>query len=591
MSVKKITEQTVKWTSTGLLTTGVIISTGLLSFCGMLFIHPSLALAWIAFGLAGFVDGEVYKQNIAQGIDNIKLLGTRGIDILIIKSLEERLKNSNDTWFEKEYKNQKKYIDSFTHKKLNAEQKINKKNAIKRLRRMQKFFVKCVLSGSKNDECLETLTSPIQKELATFKRKRWYLRASIPICLGAGAGFGFATASSLYVALAGIGMTAALSATVWPLAAIACIGYAFLIYHTIADIICNDTFQKWKEKVKTWFHRKEKENNLKFGLRVTGLALLLVLTMSVGVIATLATAGTWWMAVKNGALLLPIFAAAANHIRNLLVPLASVTNFVFTIKNSLKSVKNILTIKPKEAFKKKKEEIKEFIEKETLLQLLNPFRIITKLISLPFMFIVFIGHIIAVGLTGDRTPGLNYGETITGAICGAISDGAVDFPYVFGQEHGHDHEHADPEHDHNHGLIADWVLKVTLSPLLLLSAIYSFLVSKNPKSSENFKKELKNSFGINGEKPYVEERPEFKRDATWIQKEIKLRFEKQRSKTTNPNEENTLNTLETEVTTNFANPKHPLNVKGLFRENSLGQTFADKIKADYFRATGCAAAS
>jgi hypothetical protein len=633
MSAKKITEQTAKWGTTGLLTAGVIISTGLLSFCGMLFIHPSLVLAWVAFGLAGFVDGEVYKQNIAKGIDNLKLLGNRGIDVFIIKAWDERIKllekkfkkspNLELNWFEKAYLDQKKYVASFEHKKLNTEQKRDKKNAIKRLRRMQKFFVKCVLSS--NDEGLEELTDPVRKELPTFKRKLWYLRASIPICLSAGAGFGFATASSLSIALIGIGMTAALSATIWPLAAVACIGYAFVIYQTVADIICHDTFHKWKAKFLTWFERKKSapgekvESNIKYGLRVVGTALLLSLTIGVGIIATLATAGTWWMAVKNGALLLPVFAAAANHIRNVLVPLASVTNLIFTFKNSLISVKNILAIKPMQALREKKAEIKTFFKNESLPQLLNPFRIITKLISLPFMFIVFIGHIIAVGLIGDRTPGLNYGATIASAVSGAASDGLVDLHYVSGHdhetdeskknassnakdhthtseketdphsEHAHQHSHDcahaddDHEHEHNHGLIADWFLKIALSPLLLLSALYSFAVTPPKESNwkENLKNELRKSFGIKNQEVYVEKTPAPNRDAAWINKEISLRFEKHRNKEKDTGTKESLDSLESTIKTNINDPTYTLCTTGMFSKNHL-QKFADSVSKDYF---------
>jgi hypothetical protein len=591
MSAKKTAGKVAKFTATSILMLGVITSIGLLAYCGMLAIVPSIALGWVAFALAGFVDGEVYKQNISKGIDDLKLLGKKGLDILIIKSLDKKLANKSEalSGFAKEYYELKEYAESFTHKKLNHEQKEEKKKAIKRLQRMQKYFVTRVFSPA-NDALDDDLIKSLRNELPSFKRKIWFLRASIPISLGAGISFGFATAASLDLACVGlgVGLTAALSAAIWPLAIIACIGYAFLIYHTIADIISNETITKWRKKVVGWFKKDENETRLKHGLRVAGITCLLIVTIGLGVIATLATAGTWWIAVKNGAQLLPALVRAGEYIRDVLVPLATITNLVFTIRNSLESVKNIIkTVKnshPIELLKAKKEKL---FKEETTLQIINPFRIIAKTISLPFMFVVFVGHLISVGLTGDRAPGLSQEGTIACAVIGAASDGLVDFHYV-NENDSKPHKN----HDHDHGLILDWVLKVVLSPLLLLSAVWDFAVTKpHDDSKQAFAASLKKSFGIKNHPEYIEHICKPPTSNQWIKQEIEMRIIKHEKRAETPNEKEALVALKNHMIFKIDNPAYLIpatdfgnisNKHRLFNSHNGGIKFADKIIKEYF---------
>ena len=93
----KTLQKILKTSTIYLLMTGVIIAIGLLSYCGMLAIYPSLVKAWAAFAFAGLVEGEVFKQNIERGVENIKLLGKEGLPILITQSLDKVIAAQKDS--------------------------------------------------------------------------------------------------------------------------------------------------------------------------------------------------------------------------------------------------------------------------------------------------------------------------------------------------------------------------------------------------------------------------------------------------------------------------------------------------------------
>lgn len=587
MMLKRLAINIAKKALIGVLTLGVIISIGLLSYCGMLAITPSIALAWVAFALAGLIDGEVYLQNITSGIDNLKLLTKDGLSVLITQALDKQLRKEPDAkagTFAQEYFALRKYLVSFEHKKLTREQAENKRHAEKRLQRMRKYFVTQILATTPKEN--DALFTDIRKQLDAMRRKLWYIRISVPICLAAGVGFGFATAAALDAAL--IGMTAALSVFIWPLAIVACVGYAFLIYRTISDMISNETVRKWAKTFRNWFTRDKNEKPYIYGLRVVGTAALLIFTIGVGILATLATAGTWWVAVKNGAMLLPALIAAANYIRNILVPIASFTNLIFTIRNSLESVKNILkklrNFHPIEAWQQKR---KSLFKDENYLQIFNPFRAIAKIISLPFMFVVFVGHLISVGLMGDRAPGLNYEATIASAAAGAISDGLVDYHYVADHQHGDtkDKKKLPKHHDHHHGLIAEWLLRFVLSPILLLAAVWDFtaargFTSANPK--ERFICSLKKSFGITMHKAYDDTTKKPQTSTEWLQHEINLRFSKYEKRAKQAADAQSLATLKASVQQKINDPTYVPDAKAplLFKSKKI-QSFAIKVQTEY----------
>jgi hypothetical protein len=487
----------------------------------MLVIVPSVPLAIGAFVLAGLVEGEVFKQNIAKGIANLKFLGREGLSVLILQTLDEQLQTHGavDHPILQDYQKQKKILAHLSHKKLNDKERKQKKLAEEKLGILQKELVGLIVK-SKNDND-HPLLSATRQALPKLKRKLWWIRFSVPVSIIGGIGFGFATASALDIALAGLGVSVALSPLIWPLAVVACIGYTLLLYHTISNMIQHDTFKHWREWVVKLFKRKKingkPENKWRHRFRLLGIGLFVVAVVGVGVLATLATAGTWWLAVKEGISLLPHLAAAAGIIRSIIVPVAGTAILTFTIVNSLASVMQMIAaLENARPIQWIKEKMHRFLERkpgETRWHKWNPFRLLIEAITDPIKYAIFIGHLIATGAMWDRTPGLNRAATIASGVVGAASDGMVDYPYVappkqatdeeaHGEEqeallekgkqpdhhHHHDdddsttceHEH-DDEHDHDHhghshdhDILIDWFLFGLLSPLQLLSQLWDW---------------------------------------------------------------------------------------------------------------------
>ena len=531
---------------------GIVLAIGFLSYCGMLVIYPSVFLAWIAFLLAGLVEGEVYKQNISKGIENLKLLGSKGLSLLIIRHLDHALKEIEDVNSLQhalliDYHSQKKYCEAFQHKQLTATQKQNKIDAEKRLRRMQKRLAKLIAEKNISSEYDLFYADPIIKSLRDtlprLKRKRWIIQACVPFCILSGIGFGFATASAFHIAIF-VSMSA-LSPFIWPLAAFAAIGYTFLIYRTISDMIANDTLKKWYQRAKHWFKRKEmngqSESQAKHLFRVLGISFLILATLSIGILATLATAGTWWLAVKEGVALLPYLTHVAIWIRNILVPIAGLTTLFFIFRNSLKSIKHLVITLQSIQYRTLFSNLVSHIAKKCLALYhdFNPFRLLASLIATPFKLAVFMGHLIATGLTGDRTPGLNYEATLASAAIGAVSDGLVDAPYLT------QHEHTKKSGHHEHHVMLDSALKIVLSPLYFLATLWDYVKSrihmgtkKSDPSAVSFHTLLLKNFDIQPDPSYKENNPHQPSDV-WMQEEIRWRFEKH-LKAANKNDKHTL---------------------------------------------------
>lgn len=408
---------------TYIFTFAVLISVGCMSFAGALLFSPSILLAFIAFFCAGVPEGEVYKQNIIKGMKELKYIGPNAFA---------------------HFKNRKKY------------QKKKYENI--------------------DDN--------------TLKNKILFLRLSIPINMFASIGSAFATAYGLQTTLMTLSIkfgfiisTTALSACIWPLAILAAIGYGFLIYHTICDMVKNDFFNKWYNKLKEWFAQKKDETNLHHALRVTALCFLMAAVVALGVCATLGTAGTWWFAVKNSASILIPIASVANAIRNILVPIVASTQLIFTLKNSLETIKSLLKISPSESFKMIKNKMAKMYAEESWLQIFNPFRLITTPLLLIFRYVVFIGHLISMGFSGDHVGSIP--PAITTSING-LNDGLQDLHCFLPIIENNELEKPQKKQQNDQHEIENLVelpLIILLSPFLLLGNWWNDAF-KAPKPSE-----------------------------------------------------------------------------------------------------------
>ena len=505
MKIKSIARKVSIQAITILLTGGVIVAFGVLSASGMLALSPSLALYIGAFIFGGVVEGEVFRQEILEGLEDLALLGKKGYRHLVNNSLNRNpeikhaIKNLDaevPAGFLGDYVQLRRFLNTMRGRKLTAHFKAEKKRAQKRLKQMEKFFAKSVLSQRQNplfatpfakDERLQQLITTTRNEIPTYKVKMTIFRIALPLSIICGIGFGFAAASALPAALAGISV--ALAPLVWPLAVIAAIGYTFLIFHTVKDLLLSDAFQKWKKRVKLWFAPPENGITWRYVAKIIGMALVTLAIVSLCVFATVATAGTWWTAVKNGAQLLTKLQAAAVWIRNIMTPILALGNLIFSVFNSFESlhvvVKAIQTSKPVQAIKANWATLRA---EENWLQILNPFRIVCKIIQKSMDTILLLGHTAATGAGRDQF--LNISPAVLAA-ANAGTELTQDITFFF---------------EKGKQTMTQKAITFLLTPLLLLAAGWQALASlanEGGKPKVAFTKAVKDAFGVVEKKAYI----------------------------------------------------------------------------------------
>ena len=112
----------------------------------------------------------------------------------------------------------------------------------------------------------------------------------------------------------------------------------------------------------------------------------------------------------------------------------------------------------KTIYKSMAERFNQGLNTENLLQRLNLFRIILKLTVTPLRILFFIGHIISIGLTADRMPGI---PQMVAFIIATLSESFEDFHYFI------DH---DDEHHHDHGSLISKLERYCKSAWVLMPA-------------------------------------------------------------------------------------------------------------------------
>lgn len=156
----------------------------------------------------------------------------------------------------------------------------------------------------------------------------------------------------------------------------------------------------------------------------------------------------------------------------------------------LKSITSLTRHAQSSSLQRLKDAFARLNEKENKWQVINPFRVLLKLTIAPLRVLLFLGHLISIGLTADRVPGV---PEIVSAILGIVSEGFEDLHYFVGHGHHHndhcEHHHEDPlksfiknrlslAHGHNHD--ADLPTKILLlifSPIYAMAAVWDWASS------------------------------------------------------------------------------------------------------------------
>lgn len=113
--------------------------------------------------------------------------------------------------------------------------------------------------------------------------------------------------------------------------------------------------------------------------------------------------------------------------------------------------------------------------RENWAQWLNPFRLILKLTYTPLRIVFFLGHLVSIGVTSDRLPGL---DEILSALIGIVAEFFEDWHYFFSFGHAHrddiqslydEYSEKDGGHDHEDDFPTR-ILRTLFYPLIYLAA-------------------------------------------------------------------------------------------------------------------------
>jgi hypothetical protein len=533
-----------------ILTSGASLILGFLSFGGMYSLYPILSLALGSFVLSVAYEGEIYLQNIKGALNKLfksKYLERKSANAFLLEHFPEAIDDNTPSFF-KRYVALLTYVRAFGQHGLNETSKLRKKDALTKLKDMEKYFAEIYFSDLEKDE--DELKNELRDWIrncrprdfldALNKKRATFTRVKI---FSAFAGFfmGLGTTYLLMEAFEVIPFFAALSSTtlpllITPMAIVAGTAYGLLTYNAMTDMIGNRTLQKWFERIQTAY---KKEGFTPYNVfLITSSILLSILAICL----TVCTAGTWWTIAKETKPLfawmgrLPgfvmgvvnpvitglsmvvftltnsketldlieqklqsllhdnnhsqtIFSRAQNHFnsfqnalaRLIVLPIRGILFLLHTGSTQLSIAASVISTG-----------FKDLNERETLGQMLNPARAIIVLTVLPLRIILFLGHLISIGVTADKVPGIS---PYTSALWGFISEFFEDLHYFMHGDHhcsGHHSHEASPKemattrlspaHSHSHDVdIPTRVIKIIFTPLYYMAAAWDNAFSQNPQ--------------------------------------------------------------------------------------------------------------
>ncbi len=495
-----------------ILAIGASLIIGLLSFGGFYALWPSIGLASLSFGLSVAYEGEIYFQNIKGALN--KLLNPDyaaeqlANEVLLEHFPEEPATNDCPEFF-KNYAKILSQLHAFEHAEKNKINREAKRKTKLQLAELEADFYAALnnISTTRNNKLLDDLkkyriTQPngtqtslielYQKKLPqfkaqhqTFNRVSQLFSALAVIFMTLGTSYLLVEAFTLIPFLAAIPVLM-LPGLILPMAVISGIAYGLLTYNSLMSIMTNSSIVENFNQLKQDFMTNG------FSVRNTLFALTAVLLFSLAVGLTLCTAGTWWTIVQETR---PLFGWMSKIPTALIAIFTAVVNslsaLAFNLENSSESLSMLDTMSRtnpfQQAWDKLHQKLNDALEHDNLFQLLNPFRIVYFLTFTPLRICLFLGHLISIGVTGDRVPGVSK---IGSALLGIISEFFEDLHYFVETPHEENlkallKDHLNPAgHSHEDDLPTQ-VLKLITRPIRELANGWHELGNLfNPKPTE-----------------------------------------------------------------------------------------------------------
>jgi hypothetical protein len=532
----------LRYALTALFSLGAIALIGILSYSGMLYLTGNIIASIASAILAVIIEGEIYKRNILSGVGMILEFG----DYIerdsycntlkaFVKNLEDKGALEQDSTLLKDYHKLRQHIKKLKHaKRLSEDQQKELQHCETRATEIESFFIRYIDNQIDPENLVEQrLKMGLDQHLSEKKNgiyhslqnniqwERLWLWLSMPVTVGGGIMAMLVAASQLTAAITAIGLTITpiLLLGVWPVAGLAAVGFMLMTYNTFVDMIHH---KKWLGHWNSFKAKMSAASGFSKILHVIGMALL----AGLAVFATLATTATWWVAAQTGITLLPFLTTLSDKMKTFIstigIGLFGFGILVFEYANSLESLATLskgpsLHGLPKDQRVALKEMplISQFFtilsaqiqasyrtwRLKPLSVKINPFTWAIRLIEFPFRLVVFIGHLISIGVTGDRLGNINPAITST---MGALQEGMTDIHYLWGGEC-----------HHHHSDLAGLFLNVALAPLKLFSAAWNYLPGQ-----KEFTAYLRKEFGVGKIKDFKK----FEPSAEWQHYEVDQKF-------------------------------------------------------------------
>lgn len=493
------------------LSAGASLILGLLSFGGMYALWPALIPALISFVLSVAYEGEIYIQNIERAFD--KIFTTNYFEHQLAKQflkallLEKRIPAVQLFHFHSAYKNALLANDSKTLDTL--EQLFS---AQLRAKAWDASAINTPYAKALFDY-FHTTTTLHQQYQQQRQQRRWPLFAIQCLSILTSLLMGLGTTYLLVELFSIIPVLTSIPFVFWPLiitpmAAVAGIAYALLTYNAMTNLMANNTIYAWYLKLR---------DNLKknpYDIKHIGMAITATTLFTLALTLTLCTAGTWWTIAQEVPPLFRWMRRMPTFVMGVIHPIVTgLSSVVFNLENSSETLTMIeqlsddnnhdLSIEPlKTALAKAWSTLRE---NENVLQWLNPFRLLLVGVILPLRYVLFAGHLISVGVTADRIPGLSK---YFSAFLGSLSEGFEDVHYFFKHTHPSDFNSLLEErlgesqgHEHNHQDIPSWCVEKLSLPFYVLAAAWDsvFSLFNRAPNQVSFKQAWDKS-----QKPFVE---------------------------------------------------------------------------------------
>lgn len=275
-----------------------------------------------------------------------------------------------------------------------------------------------------------------------------------------------------------------LPAIILPMAIIAGLAYSLLIFNAVTDMINNDSLRKWYYKIRDDF-----KNGITF--RNVFMTLTTVVLIGLAVALTICTAGTWWTVAKNARPLFGWMVKIPGFVMGLINPvITGISALIFNIQNTKETFDLVDEMAQGNIFQRTRDRIVDGFNKlrkhENWWQILNPFRLLLKITIAPLRALLFLGHLVSIGVTADRVPGI---PVVASALLGIISEGFEDLHYFVDHDHDDDEHHhhsakdlleerLKPGHTHDHsGDIPSRILIALFSPIYAAAAAWDLWFS------------------------------------------------------------------------------------------------------------------